>query len=124
MTRTVEATICGTVYSMPVGFAASMKVHEHEFLGDPFKLSTRLAEGERLTLKQVIAIITIGVRCAGCQLEDEAIGDDIIDRGAQDFILPAAKYVVSLVSGSPALPVLDGKKKQKQNQDATLSGLQ
>lgn len=121
--RTVEATIEGKVYSMPVGFAASMKVHEHEFLGDPFKLSTRLAQGDPLTLQQVIAIITIGVRCAGCQLEDEAIGDAIIERGAQDFIIPAAKYVVSLVSGAPAVPVIEGKKKTKQDR-ATLSGLQ
>jgi hypothetical protein len=114
--RTIEATVGGKVYSMPVGFASSMRLHEKGI--DPLKLSAALAEREGLTLWQVITIITVGVRCAGCQLTDEAIGDDIIETGPQGYILPAAKYVVALVAGAPKIPVADSKKKDEPAESA------
>jgi hypothetical protein len=110
--RTVEVTLAGKVYAMPVDFEASMRLHEKGV--DPLKLSSTLASNEGMTLVQVLSIIIAGVRGAGCQLPDKAIGDEIIERGPHDFMLPAAKYVVALVSGAPKVPVGDTKKNDEQ----------
>lgn len=109
--RTVEVSLAGVVYSMPVNFAASMQISEQ--VADPFKLAIGLANGVMLTAPQVVQVITVGVRCAGCQLERDQIGDQIVDAGMQDFLTIAAKYIVSLVSGSPAVPATGTKKKRK-----------
>lgn len=119
--RTVEVTIDGAVWSMPVNFAASMQLTEQ--VGDPLKLAISLAKGEMLTVVQVGLIIACGVRCAGCQLERDEICDAIIEAGAQDYIQPAAKYVVSIVSGSPKVPV-SGTKKKQTDERAASTGLQ
>lgn len=121
--RTVEVTVDGTVYSMPVNFAASMQLTEIKKVGDPLKLAIALAKGEMLTVVQVGLIIAAGVRCAGCQLEQEQICDAIIEAGAQDYLQPAATYVVALVSGSPKVPVNGIKKKPKADL-AESTGLQ
>ena len=110
--RTVNVTLRGQVYAMPVSFAAIPELAEK--VGDPFKIAAGMTRGEMLTLAQTIETVIVGARLAGCQLERDDIGQEIIDTGAQDYLAVASRYLIDVVSGGPAIPSTSKKKQGKR----------
>lgn len=113
--KSVEVTLDGKVYQMPVNFNALDQVDE--YAGDPLKMAIGLANGGMLTAAQVIKVIIAGARCGGCTVDRTKLGDWIRDQGIQEFMLTASTYVIDLASGSPAVPLTDTKKKQEASVD-------
>jgi hypothetical protein len=109
---TVDVSLGGQVYSMPASFAAMEQIAEK--VGDPFRLALAMKSGHMLTAIQTIDAIAIGVRLAGCKLERAEIGQEIVSKGAQEFLKTASNYVIAVVSGGPAVPLQPSKKKQKR----------
>lgn len=107
--RTVDVSLAGAVYAMPVSFAAIEKVASR--VGDPFALSLGMTRGETLSLLQTVETIAIGASLAGCKLTREEVGQAITEAGAQDFLKVASSYVIALVSGGPSAPMVGAKKK-------------
>ena len=67
MARTVEAVINGTAYHMPVSYRASKEIAET--VGDPLKFAMDAHRGQlNLTVDDVVRIIAIGCKNAGCSL--------------------------------------------------------
>lgn len=113
--KSVEVTLDGKVYQMPVNFNALDQVDQ--YAGDPLKMALVLANDGRLTAVQTIKVIIAGARCGGCTVDRTILGDWIRDKGVTEFMLIAANYVVDLSSGSPSVPLADAKKKQEEVAD-------
>lgn len=109
--KVVDVSIAGAVYSMPVDFDAMEQIAEK--VGDPFEIALGMTRGKQLTALQMVETIAIGVRLAGCALERKEIGKAIVAAGAQDYLKTASTYIISIVSGGPAVPTATGKKKAK-----------
>lgn len=107
---TVDVSLGGQVYSMPASFAAMEQLSEK--VGDPFRLALGMKAGQILTSIQTIDAIVIGAKLAGCKLERAEIGEEIVRKGAQDYLKTASNYVIAVVSGGPAVPLQPSKKKQ------------
>jgi len=109
--RTVDVSLAGEVYEMPVSFAAIAQISER--VGDPFALALSMTKGQTLTAIQTVDTITVGARLAGCKLERAEIGEEIVKVGAQDFLKVASSYIIAVVSGGPAVPAGASKKKAR-----------
>lgn len=107
--KTVDVTIAGVTYAMPVSFSAVLQIAESGL--ELFKVAAVMSSGQMLTLVQVVDVISAGVRQAGCTMSREEIGQSIVETGAQDYLKVASAYVIALVAGAPAVPVTSKKKK-------------
>lgn len=101
MARTVAVKINGTEYHMPAGWKASRDVAQE--VGDPLVLSMKAyTTGElELTTEDVVSIIHIGCRHAGCGLDRDAIGEAIFEEGLLQYLEVCGNYLGAFVQGGP-----------------------
>ena len=111
MAKAVEVTLNGTVWRMPASYKASKEVAER--VGDPLQMALRAhATGTvDMTTEQVVDIIAIGVRHAGCSLVRDDIGEAIIDGGLVEYVRAAGEYIGAFVAGGPEKQAAVAKKK-------------
>lgn len=111
MSRTVTVNLDGQEWHMPASYAASKDVAE--MVGDPLGFAL-LAERNQLelTTDNVVTVIYIGCKHAGCNLTKDQVGDKVVDQGLADFIEIVGKYIASMVMGGPDKPVKGTSKKK------------
>jgi hypothetical protein len=66
-----------------------------------------------MDLEQVVTVIEIGVRHAGCNLSHDEIGEAIVGGGLVNYIGKAGEYIAAMVAGGPEKPVVGGGPKKK-----------
>lgn len=121
MARTVTVTLRGTEWHMPASYRASKEIAE--VVGDPLGMAEKITKhfglkpSERsvlFTLDEMVSIVYIGCKAAGCGLNKDQVGDAIVDAGAADYISIVADYILAICLGGPEKPVQGaGKKKQR-----------
>lgn len=111
MSKTVTVEINGTAWHMPVSYAASRDIAES--VADPLAMAVKSYQtgSMDLTTEQIIDIIAIGVRHAGCSLVRDAIGDAVVQGGVINFMQVVGEYIGALVSGGPEKQAAASKKK-------------
>lgn len=112
MARTVTVKIGATEWHMPASYKASREIAEA--VGDPLKLALAAESGTiELSTEDIVNLIYIGCKHAGCSLSKDQIGESIFEeRGPADYIKEVGQYLGALVSGGPERPVSGAKKKQ------------
>lgn len=109
MPRTVKVKLNGATFEMPATYRASREIAEQ--VGDPIRMAMDSAAGKLAwTQENVIDILFIGVKNAGCTLERDVVAEHIVDMGLADAGKVAGDYVFALITGEPERPV-DSKKK-------------
>src|SRR5690606_1893717 len=101
MAKTVEAVINGTAYHMPASFKASKEIAEK--VGDPLKLAMSANENGGIvpmSISDVVNIIAIGVKHAGCGLPVDAIGEAIGSKGVMTYLPVVGDYLLAICTGS------------------------
>lgn len=101
MPRTVEVKINGTAYHMPVTFKASKEIAER--VGDPLKLAVAANQNRgavAMSIVDVVNIITIGCKHAGCSLPADEIGELIVEAGVTNYLPIVGEYLLSMCTGS------------------------
>lgn len=101
MAKTVEAVINGTAYHMPASFKASKEIAEK--VGDPLKLAMSANENGGIvpmSISDVVNIIAIGVKHAGCGLPVDAIGEAIVSKGVMTYLPVVGDYLLAICTGS------------------------
>jgi hypothetical protein len=113
MAKTVSVTLNGTTWAMPASYAASREIAAA--VGDPLQLaiSAHQKGAVDFTVDQVVDVIAIGVRLAGCSLPRDKIGEAIFEDGLINFVGLAGEYIGTLVSGGPEKAIPVGKKKAR-----------
>ena len=111
MAKTVACNLNGTTWQMPASYKASRDVAAK--VGDPLQMAIEAHKTGNINLgmEQVIDLIHIGVRHAGCSLERDAVGEAIMDGGLVNYVQVAGEYIGAMVAGGPekAVPA-DAKK--------------
>lgn len=100
MAKTVEAVINGTAYHMPASYKASKEIAER--VGDPLKLalSAHANKGAvSMSVEDVVNIIAIGCKHAGCSLPVDAIGEHIVDTGVMTYLPVVGNYLLAICTG-------------------------
>lgn len=113
MAKTVEAVINGTAYHMPASFKASKEIAEK--VGDPLKLAmSATANGGiiPMSISDVVNIIAIGVKHAGCGLPVDAIGEAIVSKGVMTYLPVVGDYLLAICTGSSGTGGDGGKKEE------------
>jgi hypothetical protein len=111
MAKTVEAVINGTAYQMPASYKASKEIAEK--VGDPLKLALSAHQNNGavpMSVDDVVTIIAIGVKHAGCSLPKDEIGEHIVSAGLMTFLPIVGSYMLAICTGS-AGEVKDSAKK-------------
>lgn len=111
MPKTVEMTLAGVAYEMPASYKVAKEVGQR--VGDPLKMAITAEQGEvPWTLENVIDIIWIGAKAAGCSLSREDVGDEVMQFGLGQSLEKVGELIGQIVAGGPAKPVKDdGQKK-------------
>lgn len=111
MAKTVEMTLSGVAYEMPASYKVAKEIGQR--VGDPLKMAITAEQGEvPWSLENVIDIIWIGCKAAGCSLSREDVGDEVMEFGVGESLEKAAQLIGHIVAGGPAKPVKgDGGKK-------------
>lgn len=100
MSKTVEAVINGTAYHMPASYKASKDIAEK--VGDPLKLAMSAhAGGGSITMSvdDVVNIIAIGCKHAGCSLPTDSIGEAIVEAGVMNYLPVVGDYLLAICTG-------------------------
>jgi len=111
MAKTVEMTLSGVAYEMPASYKVAKEIGQR--VGDPLKMAITAEQGEvPWSLENVIDIIWIGCKAAGCSLSREDVGDEVMDFGLGGSLEKVGELIGHIVAGGPAKPVKDdgGKK--------------
>ena len=101
MAKTVEAVINGTAYHMPASYNASKEIAER--VGDPLKLALSAHQGGgavAMSIDDVVNIIAIGCKHAGCGLTADAIGEAIVDKGVMTYLPVVGDYLLAICTGA------------------------
>lgn len=101
MAKTVEVLINGTAYRMPASYKAAKEIAEK--VGDPLKLALaahRSGGVVPMGIDDVVNIVAIGVRHAGCNLPTETIGEFVVEGGVTNYLEVVGNYILAIVSGS------------------------
>ena len=111
MAKTVECTINGTTWHMPASYRASRDVAAK--VGDPLQMAIDAHKTGNINLgmEQVIDLIAIGVRHAGCGLDRDSIGEAIMDGGLVNYVQVAGEYIGAMVAGGPEKAIKSDAKK-------------
>lgn len=110
MPRTVTVKLGGAEFHMPATYRASREIAE--VVGDPIRMAMDSAAGKlEWTQEDVVSILYIGAKNAGCMLDRDTIGEAVIDMGLADGGKLAGDYIFAIMSGAPEKPVDAGKKK-------------
>jgi hypothetical protein len=100
MARTVEVVLDGQAYAMPASYRAAREIAQK--VGDPLKLALaahRSGGAVPMGIDDVVGILAIGVRLAGCKLSTEEIGEAVVDAGVTNYIGTVGDYILAIVSG-------------------------
>jgi hypothetical protein len=111
MAKTVEAVINGTAYHMPASFKASKEIAEK--VGDPLKLAMSASQNGGavpMSINDVVSIIAIGVKHAGCGLSFDAIGEAVVSKGVMTYLPVIGDYLLAICTGSSDVGGDGGKK--------------
>ena len=104
MAKTVEMKLAGVSYEMPASYKVAREIGQR--VGDPLKMALDVEKGEiPWTLESVIDIIYIGCKAAGCSLDRDDVGDQIMENGVAESLEKAAMLIGHIVAGGPAKPV-------------------
>lgn len=104
MAKTVEMTLAGVAYEMPASYKVAKEIGQR--VGDPLKMAITAEQGEvPWSLENVIDIIWIGCKAAGCSLSREDVGDEVMEFGVGESLEKAAQLIGHIVAGGPAKPV-------------------
>lgn len=105
MAKTVEAVINGTAYQMPASYKASREIAQA--VGDPLKLAMAAHQAKllgtndgALSVDDVVNIIAIGVKHAGCSLPTDAIGEAIVEAGVMNYLKVVGDYLLAICTGA------------------------
>lgn len=105
MAKTVEAVINGTAYHMPASYKASKEIAEK--VGDPLKIAMQAhqnkmtgASSASMSVDDVVNIIAIGCKNAGCSLSVDAIGEAIVEAGVVSYLAIVGDYLLSICAGA------------------------
>lgn len=102
MARTVEAVINGTAYHMPASYKASKEIAEK--VGDPLKLAVSAHANQgavSMSVDDVVNIVAIGCKHAGCSLPVDQIGEFIVEAGVMTYLPVVGEYLLSICTGGP-----------------------
>ena len=110
MARTVTVKIDGKAYHMPASYAASREIAET--VADPLMMAVNDVEYGPASwgTENIIDIIYIGLRYAGCDLDRDDVGEEVVKGGVVVYMKIAAQYVAALVAGGPEKPAPRQKK--------------
>jgi len=111
MAKTVEMTLAGVAYEMPASYKVAKEIGQR--VGDPLKMAITAEQGDvPWSLENVIDIIWIGAKAAGCSLSREDVGDEVMEFGLGESLEKVGQLIGHIVAGGPAKPVKDdgGKK--------------
>jgi len=110
----------GQSYTLPVHFRASLEIAEH--VADPLAVLADLARAHAsgdhtqtlrvLSMRQVVDALIIGLRHAGCEHDDDALAEALMQQGLVTLAPLAIDYICSMVEGAPR-PRGAGAKKPK-----------
>lgn len=101
MPRTVEVKVNGTAFHMPVSFKASKEIAER--VGDPLKLAVAANQNRgavSMSIDDVVNIIAIGCKHAGCSLPTDEIGEHIVEAGVTGYLPIVGDYLLAMCTGS------------------------
>ncbi len=113
MSRTVTVTFGDSEYHMPATYKASKEIAE--VVGDPIRMAVDSAAGKlEWTQEDVISIVYIGAKHAGCSLTRDAVGEFVVEQGVANVASVAGDYISSIVAGSPQKPVEGARKKAQR----------
>jgi hypothetical protein len=100
MAKTVEAVINGTAYQMPASYKASKEIAEK--VGDPLKLAMAAHHDKTATMSvdDIVQIIAIGCKHAGCGLPVDAIGEAVVDAGVMNYLPVVGNYLLAICTGA------------------------
>lgn len=109
MAKTVECKINGQGWHMPATYKASRDVAQE--VGDPLgmMLETQAKGQVSWSVEDVISIIAIGLRHAGCGLSRDDIGEAVIEGGLMEYVGVASNYIWAMLEGASERK-LEGKK--------------
>lgn len=104
MAKTVDMTLAGVAYEMPASYKVAREIGQR--VGDPLKMALQAESGEiPWSLENVIDIIWIGCKAAGCSLSRDDVGDEVMEFGVADSLEKAAMLIGHIVAGGPAKPI-------------------
>lgn len=110
MPRTVTVNLGGAEFHMPATYKASKEIAE--IVGDPIKMAMDSASGRlEWTQEDVVSIVYIGAKHAGCPLTRDAVGESVVEQGVANVAQVCGEYIASIVAGKPQRPVEGAKKK-------------
>lgn len=111
MAKTVEMELAGVTYEMPASYKVAREIGQR--VGDPLKMALTAESGEMpWSLENVIDIIWIGCKAAGCSLSRDDVGDEVMEYGVGESLERAAMLIGYIVAGGPDKPIKgEGSKK-------------
>lgn len=101
MAKTVEAVVNGTAWHMPASYKASKEIAER--VNDPLKLAVSAHENGgavSMSIDDVVQIIAIGCKHAGCNLPADDIGEAIVSKGVMSYLPVVSEYLLAICTGS------------------------
>lgn len=111
MAKTIEAVINGTAYHMPASYKASKEIAEA--VGDPLKLALA-ANANRgsveMSISDIVNIIAIGCKHAGCSLPTDSIGEAVVEAGVTNYIKIVGDYLLAICTGADGGGTASAKK--------------
>lgn len=111
MAKTVSMTLAGVDYEMPASYKVAREIGQR--VGDPLKMALTAESGEvPWSLENVIDIIWVGCKAAGCSLSRDDVGDEVMEFGVGESLERAAMLIGYIVAGGPDKP-LKGKGSKK-----------
>lgn len=98
---------------MPASYRASRDIAES--VGDPLQMAVAAEKGEmELSIEDVVNVIYVGCKHAGCSLTKEQVGDAMFDAGIATYIETVGQYIGLMVMGGPERPVRATAKKKRR----------
>jgi len=101
MAKTVEVLINGTAYRMPASYKAAKEIART--VGDPLKMALAANRNGGIVpmgIDDVVNIVAIGARHAGCNLPTDTIGEAIVEGGVANYITVVGEYLLAIVEGA------------------------
>lgn len=104
MAKTVSMALAGVDYEMPASYKVAREIGQR--VGDPLKMALTAEAGDiPWSLENVIDIIYIGCKAAGCSLSRDDVGDEVMEAGVADSLEKAAMLIGHIVAGGPDKPI-------------------
>lgn len=115
MPRTIQVTIGGDAYLMPVTLDVSMQIAEH--IGDPLLLADKIirAGTSQFTQNEMVVLIHLGVQAGGFKIKREDLAAKMFDAGFVNYMAVCVDYIVAMSSGAPeVMPSAASSSKKKK----------